>query len=102
MKINQGLNNHNAIAEAARYPFQKSTLEEETNNMPETNSSTPLGVLPGASDVELSREGLAASQGVDFFAEKDNLEKLTAFGKSGMPATAHAALSYESVKHLLD
>lgn len=99
MKINQGLNTHNSIKEM---PFQRSILEEEPGNIINPKAANRPGALPGASDVELSREGLAASLGVDFAAESHNLGKLEKLGESGGLAMAHATISYENVKHLLD
>lgn len=102
MKVNQGFNAHNSIGDIAQYPFQRSILEEDSKNILEPKSTNRPGALPGASDVALSKEGLAASMEVDFASEKDNLNKLTAFGKSGGLSMSHAAISYENVKHLLD
>ncbi len=102
MKINQGFNTHNNSGDIAQYPFQRSGLEKDSKNILEPKSTNNPGTLPGASDVALSKEGLAASLEVDFTAEKDNLNKLTAFGKSGGFSMSHAAISYENVRHLLD
>ncbi|MCG8615000.1 MAG: hypothetical protein MI802_02180 [Desulfobacterales bacterium] len=56
----------------------------------------------GSSTVSLSDEGRAASMELDFSDEADIFTKMQALGNSNAFGKAHASISYDSVKHLLD
>ncbi len=98
MDINQDINH------------QKSTIDLSQLNLPKhktaetqgANSETSTDTAPGASTVSLSEEGRAASFKFDFNATTENLLKMEALGNSKSFGKAHASISYDSVKHLLD
>ncbi len=102
MDINQDIN------------FQKPTVDLSQLNLPkhlqEKSAAVPQGAdseistdtAADASTVSLSEEGRAASFTFDFNATNENLLKLEALGNSKSFGKAHAAISYDSVKHLLD
>ena len=94
--------------------FQKSAIDllqlALQNHLPGKGESTPKG--PGndistdspidASFVSLSEEGRTASFKFDFNATADNFSKIDALRNSDSFAKAHASISYENVKNLLD
>lgn len=101
MDINQDVNN------------QKSAIDLSQLNLPKHQSNNKVvpqgagsGILPdtvpGASTVSISEEGRAASITFDFNAATDNLAKLDALGNLKSFTKAHASISYENVKKLLD
>ncbi len=102
MEINQDIN------------YQKHTIDLSQTNLPkhfpENNAAVPQGAgskistdtASGAATVSLSEEGRAASFKFDFNATTDNLLKMEALGNSNSFGKAHASISYENVKSLLE
>jgi hypothetical protein len=98
MDINQDIN------------YQKNNLDLSHLNLPKNLPEKKAGeggektpdTAPGASTVNLSEKGRAASFTFDFNAEADTLSKLESLGKSESFGNAHASISYDKVKHLLD
>ncbi len=93
--------------------YQKSNIDLSQLNLPKNlqenktatgaaGSELSADTAPGASSVNLSEEGRAASFKFDFNAETENLSKLEALGNSKSFGNAHASISYDKVKHLLD
>ena len=102
MDINPNSNSQKSAIDLSQLGLQ--------SHLPGKGASTPKG--PGndistdtpidASFVSLSEEGRAASFKVDFNATADNFSKLDALRNSDSFAKAHASISYEKVKNLLD
>lgn len=100
MEISQDINyqKHNFDPSPLATPLP----EKETAVPPGTANETPSDTAPGSSLVSLSEKGRAASQTFDFHAEAETLSRLEALGSSKSFANAHAAISYDKVKHLLE
>ncbi len=101
MDINQDINYQKHAIDPSQLNLPKHLPENKT--VPQgTGSEISTDTAPGASTVSLSQEGRAASFTFDFNATTDNLLKLDALGNSKAFAKAHASISYENVKNLLD
>jgi hypothetical protein len=99
MDINPNRNSQKQAIDLSQLPLP--------NHLPGKGASAPKEPeistdTPGASSVSLSEEGRAASFKFDFNATADNFSKLNALSNSDSFAKAHASISYENVKNLLD
>ena len=102
MDINQDVNYQKHAIDQSQLNLPKHLTENKTAVPQGTGSEILPDTAPGASTVSLSQEGRAASFTFDFNATTDNLLKLDALGNSKSFAKAHASISYENVKTLLD
>lgn len=100
MDINQNINSQKPAIDLftthKNLPGKETTAPTQPGS--EISTDTPLN----ASTVNLSKEGRAASLIVDFNATADNLSKINALRDSESFPKAHASISYENVKNLLD
>ena len=96
MEINQQLNHTTTGTDLSNFAAKKpaAALREERPSRPVANL--------GASAVNLSEEGRTASLTFDFHAAPENLARMDALGNSESLAKAHATISYETVRNLLD
>jgi len=102
MDINQTIDYKKNAIDLSQLNLPKHHLENKTMVSKGLDSEVPTDTTPGASTVNLSEEGRAASFTFDFNATADNLLKLEALGNSKTFAKAHASISYEKVKDLLE
>jgi len=102
MDINQDIDHQKHAIDLTNLNLSKHLPENRTSTPKRVNSKISIDSSPDASTVSLSEEGRAASSTFDFNATADNLLKLEIFGKSKAFAKAHASISYENVKKLLD
>ncbi len=101
MDIKQNINSQKSAIDLSNFTMNKNLPGKGTTPPPQTGSeisTTPFN----ASTVNLSKEGRAASLIVDFNATADNFSKINALGDSEYFPSAHATISYENVKNLLD
>ncbi len=102
MDINQDIDRQKTAIDLSQLPLQKHTAGNQPT--PSQRAGSEISEPPplGVSTVKLSQEGRAASVAFDFNATEHNLSKLKALGSSSTIAKAHASISYERVKNLLE
>ena len=96
MEINQQLNHTKTGTDFPNFAAKKPASAPD-----EERPSRPVANL-GASAVNLSEEGRTASRAFDFNAASDNLARMEALAAPESFAKAHAAISYETVRDLLN
>ncbi len=102
MDINPDINYQKRDIDQSQLNLPKQPIEKKTALPQGVGSEISTDIPPGASTVSLSEEGRAASFTFDFNATTDNLLKIDALGNSKSFAKAHASISYENVKDLLN
>ncbi len=102
MDINQDITSQKHAIDLSQLNLPKHHPGNKISASQRIESEVSTNTAPGASTVNLSEEGRAASLTFDFNATTENLLKLNALGKSESFAKAHASISYEKVKSLLD
>lgn len=101
MDINSDINYQKRTTDLSQLNLPKQHPKNNKDLPQGVDSKIPTDIPPGASTVNLSEEGRAASLTFDFNATTENLLKLDALKNSESFAKAHTAISYENVKHLL-
>ncbi len=100
MDINPNINSQKSAVDLSQLALQNHLPGKGASKGPGNDISTDTPI--DASFVSLSEEGRAASFKFDFNATADNFSKLDALRNSDSFAKAHASISYEKVKNLLD
>ena len=99
MDINQNINSQKSAIDLSQFTKHQNLPDKETTRKPD---STVSNASLNASTVNLSKEGRAASFEFDFNATTENLSRLDTLKNSDSFTKAHASISYDKVKHLLD
>ncbi len=103
MDINQNINSQKQAIDLSNFTKNKNLPDKGTTTPTRTGSEISTDTPPlRAATVNLSQEGRAASLIVDFNSTADNISKINALRDSESFPKAHAAISYENVKNLLD
>ena len=102
MDISQDINYQKANIDLPHLNQPKQVVENKANVPKSPVADEPSQAKPGAASVSLSEQGRAASLNIDFGSETDILSKMQALGNTGNFGKAHAAISYDNVKHLLE
>ncbi|MCP3944106.1 MAG: hypothetical protein GY710_21870 [Desulfobacteraceae bacterium] len=102
MDINQDINYQKHNVDLSQLNLSKLPPESKTVVPQGADSEISTDTASGASTVSLSEKGRAASVTFDFNATPENLLKLEALGNSKSFGKAHASISYDNVKNLLD
>ncbi len=102
MDINQNIDYKKNAIDLSQLSLPKHHSENKKTVSQRVDNEVSTDTTPGASTVTLSEEGRVASVTFDFNATADNLLKLDALGNSKSFTKAHATISYEKVKSLLE
>ncbi len=102
MDINPNTNPQKSAIDLSQSNLQKHLPTNRTISPQKEDSEISTATPTGASLVSLSEEGRTASFKFDFNATDDNLSRMNALKHSESFANAHASISYENVKNLLD
>ena len=102
MDINQNIKSQKPAIDLSNFTMNQNLPGKGTTPPAKTSSEVSTDTPLNASTVNLSQEGRAASLIVDFNATADNLSKINALRNSESFPRAHASISYETVKNLLD
>ncbi len=102
MDINPDINHQKHTIDLSQFNLPKHPQENKTAVPRGAENENPTDTTPDASTVNLSDKGRAASFTFDFNATADNLSKLNTLRNSKSFARAHASISYENVKNLLE
>ena len=100
MDINQDINRQKTTIDLSQLPSQERPQGNRLTPSKKAGSEIPPAILT-ASTVSLSPEGRAASVAFDFNATAHNIARLNTLSPESF-AKAHASISYENVKNLLD